>query len=528
MVSMLDKKFLKGLSTVLALALSVLNSAAASTPEEPLVYRADVVVVGAGSAGLSAALEAANHHARVIILEKMPMIGGNSLQAAGYMLALPPETDPQRLAQAREELIRDMLKEGGSGANKEKITMIVDQSRNAVKWLQGMGAELKSSPDYVTTDYPVAYHPLAGTFTVGEELVKTLVHSVETHNIPMLTLTHVTSFTTDDEGQLTGVVAVKGDGRELQVRAPAVIVATGGFGASDQMVEKYVHLPYNMSSTNLPGTTGDGLVLSEKLGAKLVDMDQVMVHLTTLPFSGLVIPMQARTAGGILINEKGHRFANELSADLDPYYKRADGHAWLIMDQDIVDRFPVLRNYAVSGFMQKGRTEEELARLIRVNPETLSQEMERYRAFARRQQDADYHRPTMPSLLNHYPLYAISVRPGLQSTLGGLATDTTTRVLDKNDKPIAGLYAVGEVTGGLFGARRLEGSSLTASVVFGRIAGRNAAEYARRQKGLPASGASKKVSQSPVAESTIDPLSATHTPSAGKSAAAATSAHTTP
>ena len=279
------------------------------------------------------------------------------------------------------------------------------------------------------------------------------------------------------------MIALKGDGREIEVRAPAVIIATGGFAASDKMLDKYVKLPYPMSSTNLPGTTGDGLVLAERLGAKLVDMDHVMVHVTTLPFSGLVIPMQARTAGGILVNEKGHRFTNELSSELPPYYKRADGHAWLILDQGIVDRFPILRNYANSGFMQKGRTEEELARQIRVNPEILDQELNRYRAFARRQKDVDYSRPTMGSLLQEYPLYAVNVRPGLQSTLGGLATDLSARVLNTKDKPIPGLYAVGEVTGGVFGARRLEGSSLTSSVVFGRIAGQAAAKYSLSQDG---------------------------------------------
>ncbi len=481
---MLEKKLLlKGLFSFLTLTLSTLTLASTPHTEEPLLYHADVVVVGAGSAGLSAALEVANHHAKVIVLEKMPMIGGNSMQAAGYMLALPSEKGELNYTKTRNELIEDMVAEGGKDASKEKISVLVDRSHEAVKWLQSMGADLKSTPDYVTTDFSVAYHPLAGNYTVGEEIIKALVHTVEAKNIPMLTLTQVTKITTDENGLVNGVIALKGDGREIEVRAPAVIIATGGFAASDKMLDKYVKLPYPMSSTNLPGTTGDGLVLAERLGAKLVDMDHVMVHVTTLPFSGLVIPMQARTAGGILVNEKGHRFTNELSSELPPYYKRADGHAWLILDQGIVDRFPILRNYANSGFMQKGRTEEELARQIRVNPEILDQELNRYRAFARRQKDVDYSRPTMGSLLQEYPLYAVNVRPGLQSTLGGLATDLSARVLNTKDKPIPGLYAVGEVTGGVFGARRLEGSSLTSSVVFGRIAGQAAAKHSLSQDG---------------------------------------------
>ena len=183
-------------------------------------------------------------------------------------------------------------------------------------------------------------------------------------------------------------------------------------------------------------------------------------------------------AGGILVNEKGHRFTNELSSDLEPFFERADGRAWLIVDQDIVDSYPALRNYAQSGFMERGRTDEELARLIRVSPETLVEELSRYRSLVRHQSDTDFGRPTMKSYLTHYPLYAINVRPGIQSTLGGLYTNARAQVLYTSGAPIRGLFAAGEVTGGIFGARRLEGSSLTASIVYGRIAGAEAANFA--------------------------------------------------
>ncbi len=476
-------KILASIFSLIAFCASFSAAHAAAEKDDYHFYRADVVVVGAGSAGLTSAIAASENGARVIVLEKMPMLGGNSMQAAGYMLALPAFSDSKTLAAARTALEEDMLAEGGSSANRDKISLIARQSRAAIEWLQGLGADLHNTNDYVREDFQLSWRPVASTYTVGEELIKVLVRGVEERNIPMLTLTQVTECLVDSSGRVTGVRAMTSEGRKIEVRADAVVMSTGGFAASDQMIERYVRLPFPMSSTNLPGTTGDGLLIAEKLGARLTNMDQAMVHLTTLPFSGLVIPMQARTAGGILLNDKGHRFMNELSTELEPFYRRAEGRAWLVLDQEIIDRSPALKNYVASGFMFRGRTEEELARLCRLNAETLVEELDRYRAFVRRQVDADYHRPSMKSFLNHYPLYAISVRPGLQSTLGGLATDLRTRVLNEQNKPIPGLYAVGEVVGGVFGARRLEGSSLTASVIFGRIAGEEAAHYA---KGLAA------------------------------------------
>lgn len=475
--SVVMKTFAGICSAFLGLSLLV-PQAQAQHQEDALVYRADVVVVGAGSAGLSSAIEAADHKARVLILEKMPIIGGNSSQAAGYMIAVPPQDSERTEKSVRQKVVDMMMREGGPSADENKIRQIVDASRGTIAWLRELGADLKNTDALTVAGTPVAYLPATGVFTVGEEVIKTLVRQVELRNIPMLTLTQVTAVTRDEEGEINGVRAVMGDGRKIEVRAPSVILTTGGFGASDQLMERYLKLPYPMSSTNLPGTTGDGLIMGQELGARVVNLDAAMIHVTTLPFSGLVIPMQARSAGGILVNEKGHRFTNELSSDLEPFYERADGRAWLIVDQDIVDSYPALRNYAQSGFMERGRTDEELARLIRVSPETLVEELSRYRSLVRHQSDTDFGRLTMKSYLTHYPLYAINVRPGIQSTLGGLYTNARAQVLYTSGAPIRGLFAAGEVTGGIFGARRLEGSSLTASIVYGRIAGAEAANFA--------------------------------------------------
>lgn len=487
---------------------------AQTTGTEPsLTYHADVVVVGAGGAGLSAAVRAAEEGARVIVLEKMPMIGGNTVQSAGFMLAVPPQVrDKEERETIHTKLLGDMLQEGGADANRERIEHMLDRSDRAVSWLRKQGADLEATQDYSNLHYPVAFHPIAGSYTVGEEIIKALVHSAETLNIPMLTLTHVTKLLLDNEGTATGVQAITSDGRKIEVQAAAVVIASGGFAENRQLLEKYVKLPFPMSSTNLPGTTGDGIEMALGVGADLVAMNHVMIHLTTMPFSGLLMPVQARSAGGILINSQGQRFTDELSHDVAPFYQRADGHAWLILDQKIIDRYPVLRNYAQLGFMIKGRTEEELARMIRVSPQQLYEELQRYRVDVSQHEDPVFHRATLASALNHYPLYAVNVEPGLQSTLGGIRTDLTTRVLRPNRTPIPGLYAVGEVAGGIFGSRRIEGSGLTASIVFGMIGGEQAAHYAKTNPRRTLPKAMEVRSEPPVTPVHIQPSTLANNP----------------
>lgn len=457
------------------------NAWAEATPSEGVApaYKVDVVVVGSGGAGLAAALSAAEKGASVIVLEKMPMIGGNTSQASGYLIAVP-ETAPSKAKDIQEALLDDMLKEGGETANREKLKFVLSRSSEMTSWLIHQGADIEASFDYQADDAPVAYIPTQTSYTVGEEVIKTLTHSVEMRNIPVLTLTQVTGITTEAH-HITGVVAINAEGKEITVHAKAVILATGGFGASEELISRYIKPQYRLNSTNLPGTTGDGLKLVEPFDAKLVDMDKNMVHLTTVPFSGLVIPLQARMAGGILLNSQGHRFMNELDNDVSAMCQRADGQAWLIIDQAILDRYPALGNYARSGLFVRGRTVEELARMIRVNPDVLMAELREYRNAVRRGVDERFARPSLKSYLSTLPLYAINVRPGLQSTLGGLETTFKGEVLNTHNQPIPGLYAAGEVAGGLFGNRRLEGASLTASLVYGRAAGQAAANYSRAQ-----------------------------------------------
>lgn len=469
--------------------------AAAATSALAADAHCDVVVIGAGGSGLTSALSAAEAGAKVIVVEKMPFIGGNTVLATGFMLGVP-KGEPREL----ELLESDMIRKGGRTTDQALLTRIVSGSGEAVEWLRSYGAELE--PLCITRDDSLqtacnlnedgtvskrGIQPKRGL--IGPEIINALLHGIESHGVPIRTRTAVKRITTDAEGRVNGVVVLNTKGREYRIDAPAVVIATGGFSANEAMVSRFARHTQGLQSTNSPAATGDGILLAENMGARTVDMHAVTVHPTTLPFSGLILPHQVRVNGAILVNDKGERFADELSEKLAEQIRdKNSGRAWLIFDQAMIDDMPVLKSYARSGYFIRGTSDLELARGIRVPPEKFHETLVRYRSMVDRQEDTDFARPQLLSRLDSSPLYAVSVRPGIHTTLGGLKIDPRARVL--SDKgPIAGLYAAGEVTGGVLGARRLEGAGLTAAIVYGRIAGTEAADWAKlRAKTKPAAG----------------------------------------
>ena len=443
--------------------------AAAATSALAADAHCDVVVIGAGGSGLTSALSAAEAGAKVIVVEKMPFIGGNTVLATGFMLGVP-KGEPRELELLESDMIRSF------GAELEPLCITRDDSLQTACNLNEDGTVSKRG-----------IQPKRGL--IGPEIINALLHGIESHGVPIRTRTAVKRITTDAEGRVNGVVVLNTKGREYRIDAPAVVIATGGFSANEAMVSRFARHTQGLQSTNSPAATGDGILLAENMGARTVDMHAVTVHPTTLPFSGLILPHQVRVNGAILVNDKGERFADELSEKLAEQIRdKNSGRAWLIFDQAMIDDMPVLKSYARSGYFIRGTSDLELARGIRVPPEKFHETLVRYRSMVDRQEDTDFGRPQLLSRLDSSPLYAVSVRPGIHTTLGGLKIDPRARVL--SDKgPIAGLYAAGEVTGGVLGARRLEGAGLTAAIVYGRIAGTEAADWAKlRAKTKPAAG----------------------------------------
>lgn len=465
------RRLLTGAAALGALTLVPL-SALADTVD---TVSCDVVVIGAGGAGLSAALAAAEQNARVLVLEKMPMLGGNTFLAAGYMLSAKGDTPEETLANT-ETIVDDILSEGRGRANERMVREVVKYSTPMMNWLIDNGANLER---YNITDINRGhqFRP-SGHTLVGEELTETLLHGLENKQVLIKTLSNVREILVNNKGHITGVRITRPDGSTWQVLASSVILATGGFSANETMVAQYAPAYANYMTTNSPGATGDGIQMARALGADTADMEFMLVHPTTLPFFGLVLPWSARANGAILVTDQGRRFVNELSRqvakDMDA---KSEGAAWLIFDQACVDKIKTLQNYANAGYLYKAHTVEELGRILRVPFDNLSMTLKRYAEFCKTGIDRDFHRPSLVNDLSHLPFYAVRVQPGLHCTLGGLVIDEKCRVQHQGE-PIAGLFAAGETTGGIFGKSRPEGTGLMLALVSGRMAGEQAAKFA--------------------------------------------------
>ena len=461
-------------------ALGATNALADTTvdPTDP-AYRCDVLVVGAGGAGMSAAIVAREKGASVLILEKMPRAGGNTLLATGHITATGSNYQAENDIHAEAATFeKDVLQAGRGEADPKLVHHMVAHSGEALDWLMGLGAALENVREVPGTKKYRLFRP-TGCETVGSEIAGVLLRRTETLNIPVLTFTRAEDLVLEGK-RVSGVLAETANGHRFVVKANAVVLATGGYAGSQQLLSRFSPAAARELSSNSPGSTGDGLKLADRVGAAFTCLDDVLYHPTAVPLSGAILPESLRADGAILLNSEGRRFVNELapSADVSEAIRENGNYAWLIVDRQTVRHVPVIQQLISEGLVYPAHSEVQLATVMHANPRTVAQTLVEYREFVRKGADEDFRRPTMLSDLSEFPLYAVRVRPALHGTTGGVVIDTTARVLDRHGEPIPGLFAAGEVTGGVHGASRLEDTALTDAIVFGRTAGESAAMYA--------------------------------------------------
>mgnify|MGYP001069950281 CR=1 FL=1 len=443
----------------------------------------DVVVIGGGGAGLSAAIELKSLGADVVLLEKMPFLGGNTIISGGELNA--PETWIQEklgIEDSIEQYKEDTLKGGDNIADEALVDVLANKAREAVEWLRD---EVKVSfrEDYLMQfgghSVPRAAYPQGGS---GDELIGKLAQKAEELEIPIKKETKAEELLTDGEGRVNGVKAVDKDGNEITFHAnKGVIIATGGFGANVEMRTKYnAEYDDRYMITVQPGSMGDGIIMAEKLGADLVDMEHIQTYPTCNPATGILSYVaDTRFDGAILVNKEGKRFVEELDRR-DVISKailaQTDGMAYLVWDETIkensqmhnfMDEFEQLVNQEM---IIKADTLEEAAAFFDIDITELEKTIGRYNEYAEKGKDEEFNRRGDIIGLTKAPYYIQKVTPAIHHTMGGLKIDTEARVIDTNGNPIPGLYAAGEVTGGIHGANRLGGNAITDIVVFGRVA----------------------------------------------------------
>ena len=490
---------------------------------------ADVVVVGAGGAGMTAAITAAAEGKSVVILESQSMVGGNSVRATGGMnagktvyqdenefgesagvektlktaaekyadnetiTALAKTVSEQWAAyQANPtgyfdsvELMELDTMIGGKGINDpELVETLCANSADAIDWLDEHGITLHNVSSFGGASVKRIHRPVNAegkTVSVGSYMIPLLQENCEKAGVKMMLDTTATEILTDANGAAAGIKATGSTGETVTVNAKAVVLTTGGFGANLDMVVKYKPELKGFMTTNAAGIQGQGIEMAEAIGAATVDMDQIQIHPTVEANTAALITEGLRGDGAVLINAEGKRFIDEVGTrDVVSAAEIAQtgSYSWLVVDQAMVDASSVIQGYIKKGYTVTGETYEELGKAMGVDEAAFAETMKTWNGYVEAKNDPDFGRTSFANKLDTAPYYAIKVTAGVHHTMGGLTINTNTEVLKADGTVIPGLFAAGEVTGGVHGANRLGGNAVADFTVFGRIAGKAASDYA--------------------------------------------------
>ncbi|KRL55795.1 flavocytochrome c [Furfurilactobacillus rossiae] len=443
----------------------------------------DVVIIGSGSTGMVAAIQAHELGLKPVIFEKMPKIGGNTMRASSGMNAA--ETNVQLhhgVVDSYEDLYAETLKGGGDLNDKELLGYFSSHAALSIDWLADHGIRL----DDITITGGMSKmrtHRPASMAPIGAFLVTELSKVVQKDELPLFTGVTVNSLVKDSDGKVTGVNATLPDGSQKVVGGKAVILATGGFGANNDMIEKYRPDLKGYKTTNQPGATGDGLKLATDAGAALVQMDQIQVHPTVQQDNphAFLIGEAVRGEGAILVNAQGKRFVNELTTRKvvsNAITALPEHSAYLILDQGIRSRVKAIEFYDSIGLVVTGPSLSELAGKLNMDVDTLSSTVSTWNTAVADHDDKEFGRSTgMDRDISAGPFFAIHIAPAIHYTMGGIKANHKTQVLDESGQIIPGLFAGGEVVGGLHGNNRIGGNSIAETVIFGRQAGEQVYDY---------------------------------------------------
>lgn len=509
---------------------------------EKIEKTVDVVIVGAGGAGMAAAASAAENGASVVVLEKTAAIGGNTLASGLAMNAADPEKASQMDAltgqvstleavldygesefgafagtlatlkdQITEYLAGDTSKEfdsvewhiiqtylGGKrtdingnevAGDFELLNVLCSEALDAYNWLTGtVGVEPSDTITSPVGSLWMRGHNFAtklGVFTASQAFI-------EAHGGEIMLETKAEHLIIED-GKVAGVTAVMTDGTPVEIKAGAVILTTGGFGANEALVREYntywPSIPEGIKTTCVSSATGDGIGLALEAGAALKDMGLTQLMPTASAVTGqladgLLVPSQYY----MFVNQEGDRFVNEY-AERDTLafaaLSQTGGIFYHIADQSMI---PTLQNHASQedvdamaekGILYKADSLEALAGMIGCPADHLTASVEKYNSYVDAGIDADFGKNVFGTKIETAPFYAVIEKPSVHHTMGGVQINTSAEVLSENGAAIPGLYAAGEVTGGIHAGNRVGGNAITDCMVFGRIAGKTAAAFVK-------------------------------------------------
>lgn len=503
-----------------------------TTKAKDIEETVDVVVVGAGGAGMTAAITATDAGKKVIVVESQPIAGGNSVRSTGGMNAAKTpyqdknefkeaagvektlataaekfadnetitalaatvkaqweayQANPQGYFDSVELMELDTLIGGKGKNNPELVKALAENSAAAIEWLASIGADVKNVGAFGGASVKRIHRPVNadGKVTaVGAYIVPILEKNLQDRNVQFLFDTTANEIIMKD-GKAVGIKATGKDGNKVTINAKSVVIATGGFGANAEMVEKYKPELKGFATTNAEGAQGQGIDMATAVGAATVDMDQIQIHPTVHieeDGNAHLITEGLRGDGAILVNAEGKRFYDEVSTRdkvSAAIIAQPEKSAWLVVDQSMVDKSAVIAGYIKSGYTVTGATYEELAKAMGVDEATFVSTMNTWNQAVEAKSDTEFNRTSFANPLTAAPYYAIKITPAVHHTMGGIVINPKAEVLNEKGEVISGLFAAGEVTGGVHGANRLGGNAVADFTVFGRIAGQSAADNAK-------------------------------------------------
>ncbi len=449
----------------------------------------DVIVIGAGGAGFSAAITAKDAGADVVVLEKMPAVGGNSL-ISGAEMAVANNWVQKKLGiqgDSTDLHYRDTLKGGDFRGDPAVIRTMVNNAAAAALWCRDqIGVEFQEDNLFFFGGHSKK-RSLIPKGATGAEFIEKFRSAAANRNIPVLTNAKAEELLTDSSGRINGVKATLAGKPVVFTARKGVVLATGGFGANPDM--RAAANPFygeRFKTTNMPGATGDGIRMAEAVGAQVVNMDLIQTYPMCDPNSGAIeLIDDARFEGAILVNQEGRRFVEELARrDVmsRAILEQTGGYCYAIFNAAIEKKAHAVEHhqdevetFTKTGILYKGDTLEDIAAFFKIPLSALKETVARVNHFAETGKDTDFHYRARFTDLSTGPYWIYRGVPSVHHTMGGLKINARAEVLDGNGRPIPGLWAAGEVTGVTHGTNRLGSNAYTDIIVFGRIAGTEAA-----------------------------------------------------
>ena len=454
----------------------------------------DVVIAGAGAAGLSAALEAAHLGAQVMVFEKQPKISdcSTALSGGGVALAGTDVQKAQGISDSDEIFYKDIMDVGKQKNDEKLVRAYVDNQLDAYHWLTGLGVRWTNVVAAAGMSVPRNHRE--DPF----ETVKVLKQAAVSKGATVLFRTSVTGLVTDEEGRVIGVRAEDTSGTNMVRARKGVILACGGFGRDLERLYGVDRMFSRVLIASGRGNTGDGHKMAEELGAYLKDMEHVKPSFGMHALGTSAAEMfHGYYHGAIIVNKEGKRFVNESLSYKDiavDAVEQTGAIGYQLFDKKIYDEGVEVVKSSTEHLPQeskgldetrinllvKGDTIEELAVQINIPPAVLEDTVERYNRQVDEGRDSDFGRTSLAggfgkmARIDTPPFYVYETQPVLVATYGGIAVDENMHVLNRHGR-IAGLYAAGEIVGGFHGASYMSGTSIGKSVIFGRIAGKKAA-----------------------------------------------------